>query len=139
MDQEQIMQVQMIEQQSNQLNQQLQLIEQNIAEMQELELSLHEIDKKDSKEILANIGKRIYIPVEIKDKKLIVEVGNKNFVKKTIPETIVVIKDQTKKLEEERDRIVNELEDLQKKVEVLMEELQKSFQAEKEEEDKKED
>ena len=50
MDQQQIMQIQMMEQEAQQLNQQLQLIEQNVSEMQELELSLEELNKEDSKE-----------------------------------------------------------------------------------------
>jgi len=131
MNQEQIMQMQFIEHQSNQLNQQLQLIEQNINELEEIELSLNEIEKIESKEILANIGKRIYIPVDIKDKNLIVEIGNKNFVKKTIPETREIIKDQIKKLINNKENLVEELESLQDKANLMMLEIEKEMKKEK--------
>ena len=127
MEQQQIMQMQMFEQEAQQLNQQLQLIEQNISEMQDLELSLDEIDKKENNEILANLGKGIYIPVEIKDKKLIVEVGNKNFVKKTISETKDIIKEQLIKLVGAKSQISERLESLQSEIETLM----KNFEKEK--------
>ena len=65
----------------NQLNQQLQLIEENIREFGELISSLNEIENNKNKDILTNLGKRVYLPVEIKDNKLIVDVGKRNFVK----------------------------------------------------------
>jgi prefoldin alpha subunit len=125
MEQQQIMQIQMMEQETQQLNQQLQLIDQNVSEMQELELSLEEIDKEDSKELLANLGKGIYIPVEIKDKKLIVEVGKKNFVKKTIPQAKEIIKDQLEKLVAAKAQTMERLGALQTEINGLMEVIQK--------------
>ena len=118
MKQEQIMQIQMMEQEANQLNEQLQLIEQNVSEMQELKASLDEIENSDGKtEILANLGKRIYIPVEIKEKgkdlKLVVEVGRGNFVKKNISETKEVVDGQVDKLIQGKNQIMSRLEELQ--------------------------
>jgi prefoldin alpha subunit len=137
MDQQQIMQIQMMEQEAQQLNQQLQLIEQNVSEMQELELSLEELNKEDSKEILSNLGKGIYIPVEIKDKKLIVEVGKKNFVKKTIPQAKEIITDQLKKLITAKAQTMERLEALQTEINGLMEVLQKQNSEEVKSERKK--
>ena len=91
MDQEQIMQVQMMEQESNQLNQQMQMVEQNINEMNELKASLTELENHKEGEILVNIGKKIYLPVENKNKKLIVEVGKGNLVEKDIKDTSVLL------------------------------------------------
>jgi prefoldin alpha subunit len=113
MDQEAIMKIQMMEQESNQLNEQLQMIEQSVNEMLELKASLDEIGKNENKEILANIGKRIYIPVEIKDKNLIVEVGKGHYVKKTPEETVNVVEGQLDKLMEGKNQIMGRLEELQ--------------------------
>ena len=113
MKQEQIIQIQMMEQEVNQLNQQLQMIEQNIKEMSELLESLEEIGNEGNRDILANLGKRIFIPVEIKDKNLIVEVGKGNFVKKSVPETKEVIEKESKKLIEGRNQIMERLTSLQ--------------------------
>ncbi len=124
----------MFEQEAQQLNQQLQLIEQNVSEMQDLELSLDEIEKKENNEILANLGKGIYIPVEIKDKKLIVEVGNKNFIKKTIPEAKEIIREQLVKLISAKSQISERLNALQSEIGKMMEGVEK----ESKKEDKKE-
>jgi prefoldin alpha subunit len=137
MEQQQIMQIQMMEQETQQLNQQLQLIDQNVSEMQELELSLEEIDKEDSKELLANLGKGIYIPVEIKDKKLIVEVGKKNFVKKTIPQAKEIIKNQLEKLVAAKAQTMERLEALQTEINGLMEVIQKQNSEETKTKEKK--
>ena len=120
MEQQQIMQMQMLQQEAEDLNQQLQLIEQNLSEIEKLKESLEEIDKNENKEILANIGKKIFLPVEIKDKNLFVEIGKGNFVKKTIPETIQVTEEQTKKLVAGKQEVVERLEGLQKEVENMM-------------------
>ena len=124
MKQEQIIQIQMMEQEVNQLNQQLQLIEQNIKEMEELLESLEEIGNEKNKDILANLGKRIFIPVEIKDRKLIVEVGKGNFVKKSISETKVVIEGETKKLIEGRSQIMERLTSLQMEMNNLVRQIE---------------
>lgn len=120
MNQEQLIQLQMIEQESQQLEQQTQLIEQNIIEMQALSSSLEEIEKTDKKDILANIGRGIYIPAEIKDKTLTVEVGNKIFVKKSIKETKEIVEEQIEKLNAAREQISDRIEDLRREVDELI-------------------
>ena len=120
MENEQLIQLQVIEQEAQQLEQQLQLIEQSLIEMQNLSSSLDELEKTDKKEILANIGRGIYIPAEIKDKNLTVEVGNKVFVKKSIPETKEIIEDQIQRLGSVRKQISNKIEDLRQEVNQLM-------------------
>jgi len=129
MQQEQIIKIQMMEQEVNQLNQQLQMIDQNIIEMNELISSLDEIE--NGKNILANLGKRIFIPVEIKDDKLIVEVGKGNFVKKSVSDTKEVIETESGKLNEGKFQIMQRLEDIQKEMSVLINEIQKGHGEEK--------
>ena len=115
----------MIEQEANQLNEQVRLIEQNIREMAELKESLEEIEKlKKGDEILANLGKRIFIPVEIKDKNLIVDVGNRKFVKKSVLETGRIIDEQIEDLMNARGQIAERLEDLQEEMKNLIDDIQ---------------
>lgn len=126
MNQEQIMQFQMLEQEANKLSQQLQLIENNLNEIGEIKEGLDEIEEKETIEMLANIGKKIYIPVEIKDKNLIIEVGNKKFVKKSISETKELINEQIGKLNSARQEITEKLEELQEEANKLMMQIEKS-------------
>jgi len=128
MEQEQIIRIQMMEQEVNQLNQQLQMIEQNIKELGSIVASLDEIDK--GKNILANLGKSIFVPVEIKDDKLIVEVGKGNFVKKSITDTKKVIETESGKMMEGKNQIMKRLQDIQEEMAVLFNELQNKQMAE---------
>lgn len=120
MNQEQLIQLQVIEQEAQQLEQQSQLVQQNLVEMQNLSSSLEELEKTDKKEILASIGRGIYIPAEIKDKTLSVEVGNKVFVKKSISETKKIIEDQINKLDEARQQIEERINSLGEEVNQVM-------------------
>lgn len=123
MQQEQIIRIQMMEQEVNQLNEQLKLVEQNVIDMNGLKESLDEID--NGKEILANLGKMIYLPVEVKEKNLLVEVGKGNFVKKSISDTKEILDSQVGKLTEAKNHITERLENLQGEMAVLFNELQK--------------
>jgi len=122
MNQEIVIKMQIMQQETQQLNEQLQLIEQHLNEMQELDESLNEIDKTDEKnnEILTNLGKKIYLPVQIKSKNLIVEIGRGNFVKKSISETKEIIQEQKKKLITAKSEIFERLESIQPEIESLM-------------------
>ena len=75
--------------------------------------SLNELDESKEKQILANIGRGIYIPAEIKSKELIVEIGKGNFVKKSIPETMKTIIEQIEKLNSAKQQIMGKIEEVQ--------------------------
>lgn len=115
-----MIQLQMIQQEAQQLEQQLQAIEQHLSEMSNLKQGLEELDKSDEKEILAGLGKGIYIPAEIKTKKLRVEVGKGNFVNKTIPETLKIVDEQLEKLEQVKTQINGRVSQLQVDMNSLM-------------------
>ncbi|MDD5192304.1 MAG: prefoldin subunit alpha [Candidatus Nanoarchaeia archaeon] len=133
MNQEQLIQLQVIEQEAQQFEQQSQLVQQSLAELQNLISSLEELEKTDKKEIFASLGRGIYIHAEIKDKKLSVEVGNKIFVKKTISETKKIIEEQIEKLNSAREQIEDKIDDLRNEVNQMM----KSEKSEERKKDKK--
>ncbi|MFH1326527.1 MAG: prefoldin subunit alpha [archaeon] len=118
--QELMFKFQMFEQQIQQLQQQLQAVEQAIVEANSLNLGLEDLKKGKDKEILASIGKGIFIKAKLTSENLIVDVGAKNFVKKSIPDTQKIITDQIKKLE----AVKKELEDNLEKINT---ELTKTF------------
>lgn len=104
------------EQQVKQLHQQLQAIESSIDEMKSLDFGLDEIQKivkeDGEKEILAPMGRGIFIEAKLLSDKLTVDVGNKTFVKKSIPETKKIIKDQIEKLLDVKKDLDKRLEEL---------------------------
>tara|TARA_Y100000310_G_scaffold221576_1_gene223150 strand:+ start:5288 stop:5692 length:405 start_codon:yes stop_codon:yes gene_type:complete len=100
----------MFEQQIQQLQQQLQAVEKGIVELNSLNSGLDEIVGKEGKEIFASIGKGIFAKAKLISEELIVDVGSKNFVKKTIPETQKLVKDQIEKLGEVKKELNHNLE-----------------------------
>jgi prefoldin alpha subunit len=121
---EQIIKLQAMEQEIGELNQQLQLIEQSISELQLLMQSLEEIDETKGNEILVDLGRRIYLPVEIKEKKLTLDVGSKLFVKKTIPEINKTIEEDLIKLITAKREVIERMRSLQGEVEFLINEFE---------------
>jgi len=123
MDQGEIIKVQMMEQEVNQLNEQLKVVEQNVGELGSLNESLDEIG--EGKEILANLGKKIFVPVEIKEKKLIVDIGKDNFVKKSVDETKVIVENQIGSLMEVKEHVMKRLQLLEAEMGELIMKIQK--------------
>ena len=71
---------------------------------------------------MAPIGRGIFIKSKLLDEELTVDVGGKNFVKKSIPDTKSILEEQIKKLEQVR-------EELNQNLEKINEELTKTFMA----------
>ena len=128
-EQELIFKLSMYEQQIQQLRQQLQAIEQGIIEMSSLSAGLDELIGSQNKEILAPIGRGIFAKTKLISEELTVDIGGRNFVKKTIPATKKIIEKQIKKLEEVK-------EDLNDNLERVSNELQKVMGEEREKEEK---
>lgn len=108
--QELMFKLSMFEQQLQQLQQQLQAVEQNIVDMNSLSSGLGELMGSEGKEILAPIGKGIFVKTKLLSEELIVDVGGKNFVKKNIKDTQEIINEQIKKLEEIKGSLGSSIE-----------------------------
>ena len=104
-----IIELGMLEQEATKFQQQMELVDQQILELQNLYNGLEELDKSKEMELLANLGKNIFIKTEVQSKELLVDVGNKTFVKKNIPETLRVIAEQLEKLMEAKNMIILKL------------------------------
>lgn len=102
----------MFEQQMQQIQQQLQLIEQGIAELNSLNSGLEDLKGKKDKEILAPLGTGVFVKAKLLSEDLIVSIGEKNFIKKDIPETKKLIEEQIKRLEEVYEQLANSLNEL---------------------------
>lgn len=109
-EQELAIKFQMFEQQIRMLQEQLQAVEQAIIELGSLNLSLDELIGKKDSDILAPVGRGIYASAKLLSEEFLVDIGNKNFVKKSIPETKKILQEQIKKLEKVREELNGELE-----------------------------
>ena len=104
------------EQQTQHLNQQLQAVSDGIIEMSSLNFALDELKGKTGKEVLSPLGRGIFTKTKLISEDLIVDIGGKNFVKKSIPEAKEIIEDQMKKLEDVKKSLEAEIEKVNKEL-----------------------
>ncbi len=110
----------MYEQQIKQLQQQLEAIERGIIELTSLNIGLDELVGAKDKEIFAPMGKGIFVKAKLMSEELNVDVGERNLVKKSIPETKELIEEQIKKLEQVRKELEGNLEELGSEITKMM-------------------
>lgn len=129
-EQEMVLKFQMFEQQIQMIQQQLQAVEQAIVELGGLKLGLDELVGKEGSEIKAPVGRGIYATAKLTSEDLMVDIGGKNFVKKTIPETKEIISEQIKKLEDVRGQLEGEMEKINEELTKVFAESQENHECE---------
>lgn len=110
----------MYEQQIQQLQQQLQRVEEAIMEMNNLKLELDNLVGKKGEDIFASIGRGIFAKAKLASEELVVNVGERNFVTKSIDGTKELISKQLEKLYEAKDELERSLENIGREVESVM-------------------
>jgi len=109
---------------SNQLEEQFNLISQQVNELEDFGVHLSELDSSNENEILASLGKGVYIPSTIKEKELYVNVGSGIFVKKKPGEAKKVVEGQLKELAKAREELAERIEGLNEEMRELMQKLE---------------
>jgi len=119
--------MQMLGQEAEKLEQQIQMIEQQIAEMSAVKETIEVIKSGKETEILANLGKGIFVKADLrgKDKNLFVNVGRDVIIKKTPEETLKIIEEQIARLMEGKASFIERIEELQGTMQALLMEVQK--------------
>lgn len=115
----------MLHQQSQEAEKQLGFIDEQINELEVFSKSLDYMDKSKEKEVLASLGKGVFVKSELKDEKLFVDVGAGVFVRKTPTETRKAIEGQLKKFQNARIQIAGQLETLREELGLMIEEIEK--------------
>ena len=114
--QELLFKLSMSEQHIRQLQQQLQAVEESIMELKSLDFGLDEIRGSIGKEILAPLGRGIFVKAKLLSEDLTVDVGSKNLVKKSVPETKKIIKEQTEKLQEIKKELEEKVDEINREL-----------------------
>lgn len=98
-----------LHQQSQELENNLEVVSEQITELSEFSNLLDSLISKP-KDILSPIGKGVYLPCTPKDNKLFVEVGSGIVVKKTPEETKSVVSNQLERLKQAQGLMSNQLD-----------------------------
>jgi prefoldin alpha subunit len=123
-EQELMMKFQMFEQQIQQTQQQLQAVDGALVDLGTIHLGLADLKGSKDKEIMAPIGKGIFAKTKLISEELIVDVGDKTFVSKSISETQEMIKEQTTKLNEVKEQLEGALQEINSELTKTMIEAQ---------------
>ncbi|MFH1325740.1 MAG: prefoldin subunit alpha [archaeon] len=115
--QEMIFKLSMFEQQIKQIQQQTQAIEEEIFNLSSLSEQLDDLRNSEDKEMFASLGRGIFIKTKVLSDDFIVDIGNKNFVRKTIPETQEMINEQLRRLNEAKKELDNAGYEISKEIE----------------------
>ncbi len=107
---------QVFEQQIRMLQEQLQAVEQTTMDLRTLDLGLDDLKQSKDKEILAQVGRGIFVKAKVLSDDLIVDIGGKNFVSKSIDNTKEVLQGQVKKLSRIQEDLEGELEKINQEI-----------------------
>lgn len=115
----------LLEQQANEIAQKIEAVDNQISELESLRLSLIKIEKSQGKEMLAPLGRGIFLRTEIKDEKLFVNVGSRILVKKSFKESAEIIEKQINEIGYVKSHLLRNIEEINKNLAILVEEAQK--------------
>ncbi len=124
--QQSALELQIIEQQIKQMEEQFNQIEMKKAEMDKLDLSLHDLKKSKNNEAFSDIGLGIYGKTKIiDDSNLLVNVGAGIYTTKKVEEVQKILKKQSKELEKIAREIVQNIQTLSMQAQVIQMNLEK--------------
>ena len=81
-------------------------------DMDSLSIGLDEIKNSVGRDVLAPLGRGIFVETKLISDKLTVDVGGRNFVKKSISETKEIIEREMEKLHEIKEELNEKIEDV---------------------------
>jgi len=121
MKEELIIKLSLLEQQSEEIKQQLEAINGQVSDLESLKLSLEKLGK-DKQEMLANLGRGIFLKTKIDDDKLFINVGSKILVRKSFPEAVEIIANQISEMENMKNELNGNMEEINANLQGLIEE-----------------
>lgn len=109
--------------QSQENEERLKIVEQQIAELQGFEKNLGELETNKNKEVLASLGKGVFIKADLREEDLFVEVGSGILVKKSLGDSKKIAEQQNKKLLEMKTQLISENESISEKMKKALEKI----------------
>ena len=105
----------MLEQQAQELKQQIEQVNSHLNDLENLKLGLIKLEQTKEKEILAPLGRGIFIKSEAKEDEVFVNVGSRIVVKKSFKGAEEIIEKQISELERVKVEIERQMEIIESK------------------------
>lgn len=126
MDEEIIMKAARMQQHAEELEHQLNLVNEQIKELEQFNEHLLSIGNLNNEEIMASLGKGVYLKADTKEKNMYVNVGAGIIVKKKADEVREIIDTQIKKFYEAKLHIQAQLESYLNELQNIIEEIERN-------------
>jgi len=123
MNQELMFELEELNRQSKDNEERLRIVEQQILELKSFENNLEELENNENNEILASLGKGVFIKADLKEENLFVEVGSGILVKKSLGNSKKIAEQQTKKLIEMKNQLLSENESISERMKNALEKI----------------
>jgi len=124
MEQELFIKANFIHKEIEQIEVALENVSSQLLELEKFGTDIGSFEKAKNSEILSSLGKGVYIKSKIMEKEFFVDVGSNVIVKKTPEETLLVIKEQIKRLMEVRLHLSSQLESYSSAMRSIMDKIQ---------------
>ena len=124
--QEFLIKLSMFEQQARQIEGQVQQVDEQVQGLEVLSINLSELKQGKGKEILAPIGKGIFVRSELKEDKFILGIGSGVFVKKNAEQARAIVEKQVLKLKNLRTELITEISKINEQLDNIINSAQKS-------------
>ena len=118
--QEYLIKLQMLEQQTAQFGEQLQLIDKQVVELDRLKENVARLEESEKSEMFSEVGKGIYVKGQLESPEMMVDVGNKVLVPKTGKEILGIVDSQIKKFADVKVEISKKVEEINQEVDSLI-------------------
>ena len=120
-----IFKLSMLEQQSEEIKKNLEELDGQSNDLDNLKQSLEKLGSDKGKEILANLGRGVFLKSKASDEKVFVNVGSKILVRKSFSEASEIIDKQLVEIEIIKKDLMNNLNSLNLELQDLVEQAQK--------------
>jgi prefoldin alpha subunit len=121
-----IMQLQYLEQHASQLEQHIQQIDQHIIMIKQLQFGIDDINNSNGKEILAQLGRGMFVKAKLSDHKILSDVGGGNFVPLDSEKAKENLDKQANELQMLKEHLLKEMERLNGQMNDLLIEAQEN-------------
>lgn len=120
-----IVQATILQQQSEETEQNLSFINEQLSELQEFSKQIKFLSESRNNEIFSSIGRGVYAKSSLSDNNLFVNAGSGVLVKKTREETKNIIDSQIEKLNEARIQLMSQMEMFNLQLHEMVEKIEK--------------
>ncbi|MEK6889320.1 MAG: hypothetical protein AABW80_04405 [Nanoarchaeota archaeon] len=127
MDNNLILQAADLEKQIHEMENHLKFVDTQLTELSKFGQEILQFNNSNSNSVLTSLGKGVYVPAQISEKELFVEVGAGVVVKKTPEQLVKVIEAQVRGLNESREYIISRLESSSSALQELVDSLEKEY------------